>query len=442
MRQAWIIAVGTELTLGQTLDTNSPWLAERLAALGVRTTRHVTVPDERDALRTVLLQAAGCADVVLVTGGLGPTEDDLTRPALADAAGVPLELHAPSLAHLRAFFAERGRTMPAANTVQALVPRGGRALPNTCGTAPGLWLALRGTPCYVLPGVPFEMRTMFEREVEPELRSAARGDVILCRRLHTFGLGESELGQRLADLMARGRNPEVGTTAALGFVSVRINAAGPTPATAAERLRQTELEILQRLGSLVFGRDDQTLAGAVGEALATAGRTLSTAESCTGGLVGALLTDVAGSSRYYLGGVISYSNAAKRGLLGVPAAKLDSHGAVSAAVAAAMARGAAERFGSDYAVSITGIAGPAGGSPEKPVGLVFIGLCAPAGLATHEFRFGATTATRATIRSRAAHTALNLLRLQLLRDGPAGPAADRPEIPRQSPPTIGPTNGR
>jgi nicotinamide-nucleotide amidase len=420
MQHAWIISVGTELTLGQTVDTNSAWLAARLAAIGIRTLRHVTVPDDDDAIRDALLQAADASDMVLVTGGLGPTDDDLTRPALAEAAGVKLELDEPSLARLRAFFTARNRPMPERNVVQAMVPATGRAILNTCGTAPGLWIRLRGKPCYVMPGVPFEMRTMFEHEIEPALRAAAGGRVLLSRRVNTFGLGESEVGQRIADLMQRGRNPEVGTTVDFGVVAVRINATAPTHSAAEAKLDETEAELRRRLGDVVFGRDNDTLASVVGALLAAAGRTLATAESCTGGLIGALVTDVSGSSAYYRGGAVVYADQAKMDVLGVPADDLGRHGAVSAPVAEAMARGAARVFGADYAVSVTGIAGPTGGTPEKPVGLVYIGLHTQEEVQAREYRFGSDW-PRQAIRLRTASTALNLLRLALLQAGRTAP---------------------
>ena len=415
MRRAWVIASGTELTLGQSVDTNSAWLAARLAALGIRTERIVVVPDDAAALRDALLQAAGATDAILLTGGLGPTDDDLTRQVLADVVGVPLELDPLSIEHLRAFFAARGRDMPERNTVQALVPRTARAIPNACGTAPGVRIAVRGTPCFALPGVPFEMRAMFDRDVAPELRAAAGGAVLLSRRLQTFGLGESDVGGRIADLMQRGRDPEVGTTADLGVIGVRINATAMSADEATRRLDDTEAEIRRRLGDAIFGRDDDTLAAVVGRMLTAAAATLSTAESCTGGLLGALITEVAGSSNYYRGGVVSYANEAKIRLLGVSAADVEQHGAVSEAVARAMADGAGRLFDTPYALAVTGIAGPAGGTPEKPVGLVLISLCSPAGSIARECRFGSDP-PRQVIRMRAAHTALNLLRLALLRE--------------------------
>lgn len=412
MQHAWIIAVGTELTLGQTVDTNTAWLATQLAGLGIRTQRHITVPDELEPIRDVLLAAADATELVLVTGGLGPTDDDLTRPALAAAADVPLEEHADCVAALRAYFATRGRPMHERNLVQTLVPRGGRPLLNTCGTAPGLFYVLHGTPIYILPGVPFEMKTMFARDVLPELRAATAGRAVHFRRLHTIGVPESELGARIADLMQRGRNPEVGTTADLGIIGVRINATAETEAVALTLADATEAEVRPRLGSAVFGRDADTLAAVVGRLLEARGATVATAESCTGGVLGALFTDTPGSSRYYVGGVVTYANEAKTALAGVPPELLAAHGAVSGPVAEAMARGAAQRLDATYALSITGIAGPDGGTADKPVGLVYIGLATPTGVTSAEWHFG-TDAPRHAIRMRAAHTALNTLRLAL-----------------------------
>jgi nicotinamide-nucleotide amidase len=416
MQRAWVISIGTELTLGQTPDTNAGWLAGQVAELGIRTERCVTVPDDAPATRQVLLQAAETCDLILVTGGLGPTIDDVTRQALAEAAGVPLELDPASLERLRAFFAALGRDLPEGNKVQALIPRGGVALPNACGTAPGVRIDLHGTPCYALPGVPFEMRSMFEREVAPQLRGVSQGAILLTRRLHTFGLPESIVGQRIADLMQPGRNPEVGTAAQSGLISVRITATGATRPDAQARMEEAEAEVRRRLGEAVFGRDDDTLAGAVGTLLVASGQTLSTAESCTGGLIGSLLTDVPGASRYYRGGVVAYANDAKVELLGISPDELAEHGAVSRPVARALATGAARAFGTGYGLSTTGVAGPTGGSPDKPVGLVFIGLHTPEETTAHECRFGSDL-PRAAIRLRAAHAALNLLRLRLLRPG-------------------------
>ena len=421
---AWILSVGTELILGQTVDTNTAWLATQLAAAGLHCTHHVTVADNLDHLHAALLQAADQADVIIVTGGLGPTEDDITRDALAAAAGVPLLDHAPSRAALEAYFESRGRPMPPGNLVQARVPRGAHVLPNTCGTAPGLQLALGSATVFALPGVPFEMREMYARAVVPCLAASTPERIVLSRRLNAFGRGESDVGEMLADLMARGRNPEVGTTAALGVIGVRINAAAPNEKEALSLLDSAETEIRRRLGSLVFGTEDETLAHAVQNELAARNLTVATAESCTGGLMGKLLTDVAGSSATFRGGVIAYANEIKQERLGVPEELLVTHGAVSAPVAAAMAEGARRALGSDYALSATGVAGPGGGTPEKPVGLVYVGLAGPQETQTRELRLGDTT-PRDVIRLRTAFIALNLLRRALVQPTEGSPPARR-----------------
>ncbi len=410
MQQAFILSIGTELALGQTVDTNAAWLARELAAIGIRTTRHATLADELPLIVDVLKQTAAEHDLVLVTGGLGPTADDLTRTALAEAAGTDLVEDPDSLARIRAFFAERQREMPARNSVQALRPRTGRSLPNDCGTAPGVHVRIGGTPVYSLPGVPREMRAMFEAQVRPHLPV---GRVIRSRILRSFGLGESDLGDRIRDLMQRGRNPEVGTTAAYALVGVRINATAETAPEADALLDRSEAEIRARLGDYVYGRDGETLPGAVLAMLATRGETLVTAESCTGGLVGEMLTDVPGSSRGYRGGVVTYANALKESLLDVPRDTLDTHGAVSEEVARAMADGARRILGGTWALATTGVAGPSGGTTDKPVGLVYIGLAGPDGTTVRRCLFG-SDATRAAIRQRAALTALNLVRRRCL----------------------------
>ncbi len=411
--RAWIVSIGTELTLGQSVDTNAAWLAQQLAGLGIRGERHVTVPDDLSAIADALAQAADACDLIIATGGLGPTVDDLTRQALAEAAGVELEIDPASLARIRAFFERRRRAFPERNQVQALIPRGGRAIENLCGTAPGIFIELNGTPCYALPGVPFEMKEMFTRDLLPHVRAAAAGRALRQRRLNCFGLGESDVGEHLRDLMAPDRNPQIGTTAELGVIGVRINAQADTAEMGDALLDQTEAEIRTRLGKTVFGREDDTLASVVGQQLVARGETLGTAESCTGGLIAKMLTDTPGSSAYFVGGAVTYSNELKQQLLGVPAETLARFGAVSAPVAQAMAHGARDRLASTYALAVTGIAGPDGGTTDKPVGLVFFGLATPVGVTVREIRFGSDS-PREVIRARAAHAALNLLRLELV----------------------------
>ncbi len=411
--QAVIISVGNELTLGQTVDTNSAWLSQQLAAIGVHVRMHATVADDVGPIRDLLDRAAREADIVLVTGGIGPTEDDMTRQALADAMDAPLTVHPPSLEHIRAFFARRGREMPEANRVQAMIPDGGSPIENTCGTAPGIHARLHRAEVFVMPGVPREMRVMFERSIRPRIADRSGGAVLLARTINTFGAGESEVGERIRDLMRRGRNPTVGTTAQQAVIGVRIHAFGTTRDEALRLLDADAAEIRRRLGNLVFGEDDDTLAHAVARLLAGSGRTVTTAESCTGGLVAKCLTDVPGSSAYFRNGWITYSNDAKTRFLNVRAELIRRHGAVSKAVAEAMAIGARRLGESDYAISVTGIAGPDGGTAEKPVGLVCFGLAHAGGCETHERRIGSDLA-RDEIRDRASKFALNLLRLKLL----------------------------
>ncbi|MBN1488470.1 MAG: competence/damage-inducible protein A [Phycisphaerae bacterium] len=409
---AIVMSMGNELTSGQTVDTNSAWLSRQLAALGISVRRHITVADELDVIRAALDAAARDADVVLTTGGIGPTEDDLTRHALAAAMGVGLEFHAPSLEHIREFFARRSRDMPEANRIQAMFPAGSTPIENICGTAPGIQAKLHQADVFVMPGVPREMRVMFERSVAPLLAGRGAG-VILMRTVHTFGAGESDVGTTIRDLMRRGRNPTVGTTAQQTIIGVRIQAAGRDFAEARRLLDADTAELRRRLGDLVFGEDDETLADAVGAQLLRTGQTVATAESCTGGLIAKSLTDVSGSSAYFLSGLVTYSNEAKVRLLAVPEALILEHGAVSAPVAEAMAVGGRRLFGADCALSTTGIAGPTGGTATKPVGLVFFGLAHAGGCEVHERRFGSEL-TRKEIRDRARKFALNLLRLRLL----------------------------
>jgi len=412
---AQILSVGTELTIGQAIDTNAAWLAQQLAVLGIHCTKHVTVPDDRAAIAEAIgLVASSAAGVVIVTGGLGPTADDLTRHALADVLGTQLRLHQPSLEQIAAFFAERRRAMSDGNRMQAMIPKSAEPIPNTCGTAPGMRARVLKADVYFMPGVPREMKAMFERDIRPALAQMSGGEVILQRTLHTFGMPESELGGRIADLMNPARNPHVGTSASDLVISIRINAHAFDADTARAWLEEDAGEIRRRLGDVIFGEEDETLAHAVGRLLAARGQTVSTAESCTGGLVAKRLTDVSGSSAYFIQGFVTYSNEAKHRLLGVPIDLIRAHGAVSREVAEAMATNCRRLAGTDYALSATGIAGPTGGTPEKPIGLVFVGLATPTETVVQELRLGETL-PREAIRDRTAKIALNALRLALLR---------------------------
>jgi len=411
--EAIILSIGNELTAGQTLDTNAAWLSQQLAELGVRVLRHVTTADELEPIRLEIERACERADVVLVSGGLGPTVDDLTRQALAEAMGVPLELREESIERIRAFFTARDRPMPETNVVQARFPAGSEPIANTCGTAPGIRARFKRATLFAMPGVPREMREMYRRDVRPRLIPRAGGAAMLAATLHCFGAGESDVAEQIFDLMERGKNPAVGTTARQGVIGVRIHARGSSHEQARSLLNETVEEVRRRLGSLVFGRDDETLASAVAQRLTSAGKTLSTAESCTGGLLAKRLTDVPGSSAYFRDGVVAYANEAKTRLLGVPAELIERHGAVSAPVVEAMALGCRQRSRTDFAISVTGIAGPQGSTSDKPVGSVYIGLADESGCQVTPHRFGEFL-SRSEIRDRTCNTALNRLRLRLL----------------------------
>lgn len=416
--QAIILAIGDELVLGQTVDTNSAWVSQRLARLGVTTYAHQTVSDDRKAIELAIRWAAHNADVVIVSGGLGPTADDLTREALADAMDVELVEDADSVARLEAFFADRGRTMPQRNRVQALHPAGTTMIPNKWGTAPGIKARLDRAEIYVVPGVPREMRGLVETVIEPELAERGDGRVILTTKINTFGFGESDVAEMLGDLMDRDRNPTVGTTVADGVCSVRVRSVAGSAKEADDALQDTIAAVNERLGAIVYGQEDQTLQEAVIRMLEHTGRRLTTAESCTGGLIAAMLTEVPGCSVPYMGGWVTYSNMLKIEELGVPRTMIDEHGAVSEPVVRVMAKGALCCVGADLAISVSGIAGPDGGTPEKPVGTVWLGLASIREddrdqVDTQALRLK-LIGDRAAIRDRAAKCALQMLRLHLL----------------------------
>lgn len=418
-----ILSIGDELVLGQTVDTNSAWLSRQLAAAGVDTIAHFTVSDAQHPIELAMLYAVERCDVVVVTGGLGPTADDLTRQALATVLNAPLELNADWFKEMEGYFTTVGRPMPATNHIQAMIPRGARMIFNHNGTAAGIDAAYQSpdqktvSRIFSMPGVPAEMKRMFESDVLPILRTLSGGAVILSRTLHTFGVGESAIAEKLGALMARDRNPSVGTTVSGGGVSLRLNSRFSTHDEALTELEHTTEACRQALGDLIFGQDDDTLQSVVAGLLLNASAskehvpTIATAESCTGGLLAKLLTDIPGSSAYFKEGFITYSNDAKMSLLGVPQVTLDRFGAVSEPTAIAMADGARRRADADYALSITGIAGPDGGSVEKPVGTVCIGLATRHATGARTFRF---SGGRDMIRSRSAQMALTLLRMHLL----------------------------
>lgn len=415
-----LISIGSELTTGRNLDTNSQWLSRQLQAQGFPVRFHTTIADDLEENIAAFRVAAERADLIISTGGLGPTQDDLTREVLAAVGGVELVFHQPSLDAIEALFKRFGREMTERNRVQAYFPSGAEPIPNLVGTAPGIWFEVarsgRSPAVFVaLPGVPREMHHLFEKKVMSRLLDhfPNRAGIILERKLNTFGLGEAAVEEKLLDLTKRGHVPEVGITASDATISLRIFGTGKDQAEAEAQIAPVEAIIRERLGTLVFGVGDEELQHAVAALAAQKNKTLAVAESLTGGLVMNRLCHVPGISAQFMGGCVAYANEAKVSQLGVPADLIAQHGAVSAEVAEAMARGAKERFGTDLAVSTTGIAGPGGGSDAKPVGLAYIGVAGPLGV-TH-YKVNAITQHRLDIMNRVAKMALNALRLSLLK---------------------------
>ncbi len=411
--RAEILSIGSELVSGQNLDTNSRWLSQQLGMLGVPVAYHTTLGDEMDDHLEAFRTAVGRAGLVLMTGGLGPTQDDLTREALALCAGVPLVEDAASLAAIAAIFERRNRPMADRNRVQAMFPVGAEPLPNPIGTAPGIWMKIGGAWVAAMPGVPSEMRRMFDDEVVPRLRELGLGGQhIVHRKINLFGRGESDIERDAMDLTARGRVPEVGITASEATISFRISGSGETEDEAIRQTEPTAATIYERFGPMIVGEGTADVADGLFAELARTGATIATAESCTGGLIARMITAISGVSPYYLGGAVTYSNASKTTMLGVPAERIEAHGAVSPEVAAAMAEGIRNRLGATIGISTTGIAGPTGGTPEKPVGLVYIGLATANGAETRRLDLGIER-PRDFIQVFSAKSALNWARLVL-----------------------------
>ncbi len=395
---------------GQTVDTNTAYLAQRLSQLGIETIQHQTIPDDSHTIAHTIRIVATTCDLIIITGGLGPTPDDQTRQGLADALESELVLDKQCLHRIEELFARRAPQMVPVNRIQAMIPAGCDPIENPIGTAPGITAKLDTTRIFVLPGVPHEMREMFERFVAPAL-SGQSGRSILQHTIHTFGTGESNVASRISDLMSTTGATRVGTTVGAGMVSVRITSSGEDTLQAQRELDELVAEIRKRLGELVVGENQETMSAVVGELLRDRGHTLATAESCTGGLIGKLITAVPGSSDYYLGGIVAYNNRIKVDFLGVDSDVLERCGAASEEVVRAMGSGCRERFESDWVIAVTGIAGPAGASKTKPIGLVYTALTGPSGTTVQRHLFGGS---REIVRMRSALAGLNSLRLALI----------------------------
>ncbi|MGC8559814.1 MAG: competence/damage-inducible protein A [Phycisphaerae bacterium] len=408
--RADILSIGDELTSGQTLNRNASWLSEQLQQIGVRVRQHVTVGDQLEEIVHALRWMHRGADLILITGGLGPTDDDLTRQALATAMGEELITDADALVEIKAFFHRLNRPMPDVNRVQSLRPASARCISNSAGTAPGIMAKWDHCRVFAMPGVPREMKVMFETSVGPELKMNGSPTVLRIATINTFGAGESWVGDKIRDLMKRGADPSVGTTVHDGIVSIRIYARG-TESQAQAAISTVTQEVTARLGDLIFSTGEASIESVLVNSLRNCRQTVATAESCTGGLLAELITAIPGASNCFHGGWVTYNDSQKIQELNVRAELLKTHGAVSEPIAEAMAQAARDKAGTNWGISTTGIAGPDGGTDEKPVGTVFIGLAGPDGTDVRRFQF---PGQRAQIRLRAAQMAMTMLRLKLL----------------------------
>jgi nicotinamide-nucleotide amidase len=405
-----LITIGTELLLGMTVDTNGAEIARALAAHGVRVTRRTSVADRGEEIRDAVAEALKRTGAVLTTGGLGPTRDDVTKKVVAELFAAPLDFDESVWASLLARFARLQRKPAQSNRSQAEVPRGATVLPNRWGTAPGLWIEGEPGLVIMLPGVPLEMRNLLEHEVVPRLAQRGVQSVIKSLLVRTSGIPESSLAELIGEIEREIAPITLAYLPGLDGVDLRLSAWELTQEEADRRLHAAARLLRERAGTNVYGNGDSDLAALVLDEARSRGLRLAVAESCTGGLLGARLTDIPGSSDVFVGGVIAYDNSLKIDLLGVPESLLAEHGAVSEPVARAMADGAVRRFGVGGAISVTGIAGPAGGSAEKPVGTVWLG-CALEG--TVETRRALFPGSRQEVRARAAQAALLLLHRRL-----------------------------
>lgn len=413
--RAEIISVGTELLLGDIVDTNAPYLSRQLSTLGIDVYYRVTVGDNTARLADALKEAIGRADIVITIGGLGPTEDDLTKETIAQVFGERMVADPASEKSIRDFFARRGAHIAESNLKQALKPETSIAIANSTGTAPGIILEKNGKIAVALPGPPGEFIPMLENSVIPYLSKKSGGApaIILSRTLKVAGIGESAAEEKIKDLI-HSKDPTIAPYAKSGEVHFRITAKAPDKDSALEKILGMEARARGILGRCVYGTDNDMLESVLVRMLEGRGLTLALAESCTGGLVSHRITNVPGSSKTLLAGIVAYANKAKTTLLGVPEGMIRKVGAVSPEVAEAMARGAAERTGADIAIGITGIAGPGGGNREKPVGLVYIGIKTPFGdLCTKNILGG----NREDVKWRASQAALNQLRMHLIEHG-------------------------
>ncbi|MGE3955108.1 MAG: competence/damage-inducible protein A [Vicinamibacterales bacterium] len=413
--KAWILAVGSEMLTPFRVDTNSLIITEQLNAIGCDVRLKAVVGDDVADLAGLFERGVGVVDLIVCTGGLGPTEDDITRDAVAKALGVGFDTDERVLESIRQRFAQRGLVMREINRRQAQVPHGATVLENTRGTAPGLWMERDGTGILLLPGPPREMQPLLERVIDERLKPNAAGRALYRRVIRITGRSESDVDSVAQPVYSRWVNASVpiATTilAKMGQIELHLTADAASEADGRAALAAAVRELLEVLGPSVYSTDGRLMEQVIGDLLRERGLSVAVAESCSGGLLASRLTDVAGSSDYFDRGVVCYSNAAKVELVGVPASLIDEHGAVSEPVARAMADGVRAKARSGVGIGITGIAGPGGGTPEKPVGTVCISVVTPHGGDVRRFTF---IGPREMVKFQSTQAAMNMLRLQLL----------------------------
>jgi nicotinamide-nucleotide amidase len=410
---AEIITIGDEILIGQIVDTNSAWMGQQLNKAGIRVKQITSVSDDRQHILTALAEAATRVDIILITGGLGPTKDDITKNTLAEYFGVGMVENEAALQNVQRIFEKYNRPLLDINRLQAQVPANCEAILNKNGTAPGMWFSVAGKIYVSMPGVPFEMMYMMEEEVIPKLKTVFKLPFIIHKTILTAGEGESFLAERIADIEdALPANIKLAYLPKLGQVRLRLSGTGTDEAALAAQIAEYAEKIVERVGSFVVATEDIPVEKAILNYMADKGLTLSVAESCTGGYISHLFTQHAGSSKVFFGGAVSYSNSLKESALGVKHETLQRYGAVSEETVVEMVEGALKNFKSDYAVAVTGIAGPDGGLPDKPVGTVWIAVACAQKTVKKKFTFGSK---RQQNIERSATSALFMLNT-LLRD--------------------------
>ena len=415
---AEIVTIGDEILIGQIVDTNSAWIAQELNSIGFEVSRITSISDSGNEIKSAIDESFSRVDVVLMTGGLGPTSDDITKPALASYFGTTLTLHKPTLEHIATLFEQRGLPLTDSNRAQALLPTTCKVIPNIQGTAPGMMFHSGNKVLISMPGVPFEMKEIMQSHILPWLKHHGKMlDIIRHKTIHTFGLPESFLSEKLTSWeRALPSHIKVAYLPSPTAIRLRLTARGRNLDMLETSIKKAAYELLAEIPNEAFGYNNTSMAEVVGQLHTLTNTSVCTAESCTGGTIAQMLTAVPGSSRYFMGSVVAYANSVKEGVLNVNSSEIEFSGAVSKEVVESMAKGALRIFGTDYAIATSGIAGPGGGSHEKPVGTVWIAVAARDRVVSQLFRFG-TDREKNIIRSSV--SALNMLRLLLFEENPS-----------------------